>query len=304
MDQSGRRPKLLKDYAPPDYLVDEVRLDLRLDPKATRVTSKLRLRPSPDAEQGRPLVLDGEGLKLESIAIDGETLPAGKYRLDEKSLTIPEVPAGPFTLGDRDRLRPRGKHAALRPLPFARHLLHAMRAGRLPPHHLFPRPARRARRLHGPHRSRQGAGAGAAVERQSRRARRHPRHLPALRRLARSASEALLFIRAGRRQACLRARQLHHRLGPRGQARHLCRARQGGSLRLGDGVAEARHALGRAALRARIRSRCVQHRRRQRLQHGGDGEQGSQHLQRQAGAGAAGHGERRRLCLHRERHRA
>ena len=42
---------------------------------------------------------------------------------------------------------------------------------------------------------------------------------------------------------------------------HLCRARQGGSLRLGDGVAEARHALGRGALRPRIRSRCVQHRR-------------------------------------------
>ncbi len=98
MDQSGRRPKLLKDYASPDYLVDEVRLDIRLDPKATRVTSKLRLRANPNAEQGRPLVLDGEGLKLESIAIDGETLPAGKYRLDEKSLTITEVPAGPFTL--------------------------------------------------------------------------------------------------------------------------------------------------------------------------------------------------------------
>ena len=38
--------------------------------------------------------------------------------------------------------------------------------------------------------------------------------------------------------------------------------------------------MGRAALRPRVRPRRVQHRRRVRLQHGGDGEQGSQHLQR------------------------
>ena len=30
MDQSGRRPKLLKDYAPPPYLVEEVDLDFAL----------------------------------------------------------------------------------------------------------------------------------------------------------------------------------------------------------------------------------------------------------------------------------
>ena len=42
------------------------------------------------------------------------------------------------------------------------------------------------------------------------------------------------------------------------------------------------HALGRGALRARVRPRRVQHRRRVGLQHGGDGEQGPQHLQRRA----------------------
>ena len=92
--------------------------------------------------------------------------------------------------------------------------------------------------------------------------------------------------------------------GRKVDARHLCRARQGGPLRLGHGVAEARHALGRGALRPRIRSRRVQHRRRQRLQHGGDGEQGPQHLQRQARARPARHRERRRLRLDRGRDRA
>ena len=99
MDQSTRQPKLLKDYAPPNYLVDTVELDFALDPKATRVKSKLRLRPNPKADAaGRPLALDGEGLVLQSLALDGKPLGLDDYRLDEKSLTILSVPDRPFTV--------------------------------------------------------------------------------------------------------------------------------------------------------------------------------------------------------------
>ena len=99
MDQSTRQPKLLKDYAPPNYLVDTVELDFALDPKATRVKSKLRLRPNPKADAaGLPLVLDGEGLVLQSLALDGKPLGLDDYRLDEKSLTILSVPDRPFTV--------------------------------------------------------------------------------------------------------------------------------------------------------------------------------------------------------------
>ena len=99
MDQSTRQPKLLKDYAAPDYLVETVELDFALDPKATRVRSKLRLHRNPKAGQaGRPLVLDGEGLVLQSLALDGKPLGLDDYRLDEKSLTILSVPDRPFTL--------------------------------------------------------------------------------------------------------------------------------------------------------------------------------------------------------------
>ena len=99
MDQSTRQPKLLKEYAPPDYLVGTVELDFALDPEATRVKSKLLLRPNPTAVLGgRALVLDGEGLVLQSIALDGKPLGLGDYSLDVKSLTIPNVPARPFTL--------------------------------------------------------------------------------------------------------------------------------------------------------------------------------------------------------------
>jgi aminopeptidase N len=99
MQHAGRRPKLLKDYTAPDFLVEEVNLDVALAPKAARVASKLRLRPNPKvATGGRPLQLDGEGLTLESLALDGKPLSPKDCVVKERSLTIPNVPAQPFTL--------------------------------------------------------------------------------------------------------------------------------------------------------------------------------------------------------------
>jgi aminopeptidase N len=99
MNEIARKPKLLKDYAAPDYLIEEVELDVRLAPRAARGAAKLRLRPNPKvATGGKPLQLDGEGLALESVALDGKALAPSDYELKESSLTIPRVPAHPFTL--------------------------------------------------------------------------------------------------------------------------------------------------------------------------------------------------------------
>ena len=81
MHQSGRKPKLLKDYAPPAYLIEEVDLDFALDPIETRVAAKLKVRPNPKvATGGRPLVLDGEGLALKSLALNGKRLSPERLR--------------------------------------------------------------------------------------------------------------------------------------------------------------------------------------------------------------------------------
>src|SRR5262245_30797934 len=99
MQQSDRRAKFLNDYTPPDYLIEEVDLDVALESKSARVASKLRLRSNPKiATGGRHLVLDGEALKLESAALDGKPLSPTDYGLTERYLTIPQVPARPFTL--------------------------------------------------------------------------------------------------------------------------------------------------------------------------------------------------------------
>jgi aminopeptidase N len=98
MNETARQPKLLKDYAPPPYLIEEVELDVKLAPRAARVASKLRMRPNAKATGGKPLQLDGEGLALESIALDGKPLAAEDYELKDGSLTLAHVPAHPFTL--------------------------------------------------------------------------------------------------------------------------------------------------------------------------------------------------------------
>ena len=66
----------LQDYRPPDWLVDTVELDFSLDPEATRVRTRLQLRPNPAAEAAAPVVLEGDGLELVGLAIDGQPVPA------------------------------------------------------------------------------------------------------------------------------------------------------------------------------------------------------------------------------------
>ncbi|MGP6433928.1 aminopeptidase N, partial [Pseudomonas paraglycinae] len=64
----------LEEYRPSDYLIDRVDLDIRLDPHATRIDATLALRPNPAGRAGAPLHLDGDDLRLVSVALDGAAL--------------------------------------------------------------------------------------------------------------------------------------------------------------------------------------------------------------------------------------
>lgn len=90
-------PILLKDYRPPDWLVETVMLKVVLHPTQAKVRATLALKPNPDAAAA-PLVLDGDGLSLVSLKIDGAVLPAENYIATPDKLTIPQVPNRPFTL--------------------------------------------------------------------------------------------------------------------------------------------------------------------------------------------------------------
>src|SRR5215472_8731323 len=87
----------LKDYRPPDWLVETVSLDVSLYPTKTKVRATLALRPNPNTTAA-PLILDGDGISLVSLKLDGKTLPADSFVAAPDGLTIPQPPNAPFKL--------------------------------------------------------------------------------------------------------------------------------------------------------------------------------------------------------------
>ncbi|MGD9844139.1 MAG: aminopeptidase N [Variibacter sp.] len=89
----------LEDYRAPDWLVETVDLDIALHRTAARVKATLALKPNAESGGGpAPLVLDGDGLKLVGLKVNGASLPAEAYTATPDGLTIPQPPAGPFRL--------------------------------------------------------------------------------------------------------------------------------------------------------------------------------------------------------------
>jgi len=93
------RPIHLKDYRPPNYLIDHVDLDVWLAPERTRVSARLKMRPNPafDGEPGA-LRLDGEMLELEAVRLDGRQLSPRDYTSTDKELVIGKPPTRAFAL--------------------------------------------------------------------------------------------------------------------------------------------------------------------------------------------------------------
>ncbi len=84
------QPVRLADYTPYPFAVEKTELDFRLDPEATLVRSAMKLRRT--GTGNAPLVLNGENLELVSIAVDGAPLGHNSYSLDDKTLTVPDLP--------------------------------------------------------------------------------------------------------------------------------------------------------------------------------------------------------------------
>jgi aminopeptidase N len=91
--QSAPREVRLAEYAPPAFLVDTVDLTFELDEATTKVTARLAIRRNPAAgDRAAPLRLDGEQLELTRLVCNDERLSANQYHLDDRALTIPDVP--------------------------------------------------------------------------------------------------------------------------------------------------------------------------------------------------------------------
>ncbi|MFM8608184.1 MAG: aminopeptidase N [Hyphomicrobiales bacterium] len=94
----------LKDYTAPDWRIESVHLDITLDDNRTRVVARSVFTPASNVV--KPLVLDGDELVLESIALDETLLSQNDFKIDASTLTIPSPPARRFTLTVTTRLDP------------------------------------------------------------------------------------------------------------------------------------------------------------------------------------------------------
>lgn len=83
----------LEDYRPTDYLIPETGLTFRLSPEATRVIAVLTVERRDGVAASVPLVLDGDGLTLGRIAIDGQTLAPTDFFATPDQLKITTPPA-------------------------------------------------------------------------------------------------------------------------------------------------------------------------------------------------------------------
>ena len=76
------------DYAPFDWTVTETRLDVSISSPNTLVCVTLNIQPNPAAEPSNELLLNGRGLTLKSIEVDGLLLGSDRYCLDSDQLRI------------------------------------------------------------------------------------------------------------------------------------------------------------------------------------------------------------------------
>ncbi|KAB7711193.1 aminopeptidase N [Plesiomonas shigelloides] len=86
--QTEPQAKYRKDYRAPDYTITDVALDFDLSADDTVVTAISHVVRQ--GEHAQPLVLNGEGLTLVSVAVNGQ--PVTDYQQDSHSLTINGLP--------------------------------------------------------------------------------------------------------------------------------------------------------------------------------------------------------------------
>ena len=106
MRNADPAPVHLANYRSPDWLVDTVHLDIALHPTATRAVARLAMRRNPAGKTGAPLRLDGDGLTLVRVALDGTALAGGAYEATPSSLILPAPERDAFILEVETLLEP------------------------------------------------------------------------------------------------------------------------------------------------------------------------------------------------------
>jgi len=112
MPNAEQKTIYLKDYTVPEFLIPSTDLHFDLSADDTLVNTRLNIQRNPECQKTLPeLILMGEELTLESIAIDGKALTPEQYTLTDETLSI-HKPKADFVLEISNRINP-AKNTAL-----------------------------------------------------------------------------------------------------------------------------------------------------------------------------------------------
>ncbi|PWJ85302.1 aminopeptidase N [Pseudaminobacter salicylatoxidans] len=104
----------LEDYRPSDYLIPSTGLTFRLSPDNTTVITELAIERRDGVNGTPPLELDGDGLALRRIEIDGKPLEETAYEATPDRLLIHEPPhSGSFHLLIETQIAPARNEALM-----------------------------------------------------------------------------------------------------------------------------------------------------------------------------------------------
>lgn len=104
----------LEEYKPSAYRIPKIELDFLLDAQETLVTARLQIERADGTDVGTPLVLDGDGLSLVSLAINGKPADETTFEALPDQLMLRDVPAGDlFALEIVTRINPSANKALM-----------------------------------------------------------------------------------------------------------------------------------------------------------------------------------------------
>ena len=289
-----RPPVRLADYRPPAFTTRKVELDFTLDAEATLVTARQHIERNPKGS-GDELELLGEDSGA-ARAGDRRPEPAAERLSDRWRQDDPQGPASLLRAHRQDQDRAGAQHPADGALRLQRHLLHPVRGRGLPADHLVPGPPGRHGRAIAVRIEADKASFPALLSNGNPVAQRRPGRRPALRRCGRTRSPSPPICSRWWRAISPSSRTA----SPPGRAaRWRC-----GSTSEAANIEQCHHAM--ASLKNSMKwdedtygleydLDLFHDRGGRRLQLRRHGEQGPQHLQYLGDAGAARHGDRRRL---------
>ncbi|MDB3992973.1 aminopeptidase N [Gammaproteobacteria bacterium] len=93
MGKMQTKTTYLKDYEPPEFVIEKTDLSFDLYEDHALVSSTLLFKKNTDTKAGasNTLVLHGSDLSLEDIRLDGVVLNSEQYQVDSESLAIPDL---------------------------------------------------------------------------------------------------------------------------------------------------------------------------------------------------------------------